>query len=104
MPLFLKKELSQVWVILGRKWGEVCVKSYNMIKAKVRIMVCCGRRSVIVCGQGGFGSRKVALPGELMMQVRQVLVWWQVMESCWQGEIYINIIKETYHPEADVSE
>ena len=42
-----------MWVVLGCKWGEVCVKSYNMIKAKVRIMVCCGRRSVIVCGQGG---------------------------------------------------
>ena len=37
-------------MVLGRKWGEVCVKSYNMIKAKIRIMVCCRRKAVIVCG------------------------------------------------------
>ena len=45
-----------------------------------------------MCAGGGkqgdfqFGSRKVVLSGELMMQVRQVLVWWQVTESYWQGE------------------
>ena len=38
-------------------------------------------------GDFQFGSRKVVLSGELMMQVRQVLVWWQVTESYWQGEI-----------------
>ena len=34
VPLFFLKELTQVWVVLGRrKWGEVCFKSYNKTKA-----------------------------------------------------------------------
>ena len=44
-------------------------------------------RSIVVCVGGGkqgdfqFGSRKVVLSGELMMQMRQVLFWWEVTES-----------------------
>ena len=47
-------------------------------------------------GAFNFGSRKIVLSGELMMQVRQVLVWWQVTESLARRNF--NLIRETYHP------